>query len=212
MAQRPMLPNNALERTREKSWAASGRGTAIVAGRSTQPLARMEIFAALSGIVEFIGYCIEGLFGRRFLLSRRIARECAHGAKTESRALVMADILGFGVGVRPCHGSRNCHYSRHREGLKRGIQQRHKRPPCGLTTRWSGPWTIVGRTLVASDRWLAQCGKRQRGRPLNAAVRLHEYQRGRSILEPAHHRQSWLVAPVAAVPGRAPSRAPAVST
>src|SRR5258706_12223707 len=38
--------------------------------------------------------------------------------------------------------------------------------------RWSGPWTIVGRTLVA-NRLLAgsACGKRHRGRPLNATVR-----------------------------------------
>src|SRR4051812_37330026 len=41
--------------------------------------------------------------------------------------------------------------------------------------RWSGPWTIVGRTLVA-NRLLAgsACGKRQRGRPLNAIVRRHQ--------------------------------------
>jgi hypothetical protein len=40
--------------------------------------------------------------------------------------------------------------------------------------RWSGPWAIVARTLVA-NRWLAgsACGKRQRGRPLNAIVRRH---------------------------------------
>jgi ribosomal protein S18 acetylase RimI-like enzyme len=40
--------------------------------------------------------------------------------------------------------------------------------------RWSGPWTIVGRTLVA-NRLLAgsACGKVQRGRPLNSVVRLH---------------------------------------
>ena len=46
---------------------------------------------------------------------------------------------------------------------------------CCLTTRWSGPWTIVGRTLVA-NRLLAgfACGKRQRGRPLNSAVRSHD--------------------------------------
>ena len=45
---------------------------------------------------------------------------------------------------------------------------------CSLTTRWSGPWTIVGRTLVA-NRLLAgsACGKRQRGRPLNSVVRRH---------------------------------------
>src|SRR5258706_4081966 len=38
--------------------------------------------------------------------------------------------------------------------------------------RWSGPWTIVGRTLVA-NRLLAgsACGKRQRGWPLNSVVR-----------------------------------------
>src|SRR5260221_250554 len=54
------------------------------------------------------------------------------------------------------------------------------RPPrrrgneCHLTTRWSGPWTIVGRTLVA-NRLLAgsACGKRHRGRPLNAIVSHH---------------------------------------
>ena len=40
--------------------------------------------------------------------------------------------------------------------------------------RWSGPWTIVGRTLVA-NRLLAgsACGKRHRGRPLNAIVSHH---------------------------------------
>jgi hypothetical protein len=38
--------------------------------------------------------------------------------------------------------------------------------------RWSRPWTITGRTLVA-NRLLAcsACGKQQRGRPLNAVVR-----------------------------------------
>jgi hypothetical protein len=45
--------------------------------------------------------------------------------------------------------------------------------------RWSGPWNIVGRTLVA-NRLLAgsACGKRQRGRPLNAIVRSHANERG----------------------------------
>jgi len=54
------------------------------------------------------------------------------------------------------------------------------RPPrrrgneCHLTTRWSGPWTIVGRTLVA-NRLLAgsACGKRRCARPLNSVVRAH---------------------------------------
>jgi hypothetical protein len=45
---------------------------------------------------------------------------------------------------------------------------------CNLTTRWSGPGTIVGRTLDA-NRLLAgsACGKRQRARPLNSVVRHH---------------------------------------
>src|SRR5258706_7551068 len=40
--------------------------------------------------------------------------------------------------------------------------------------RWSGPWTIVGRTLGA-NRLLAgsACGKRHRVRPLNSVVRQH---------------------------------------
>src|SRR5258706_1019816 len=40
--------------------------------------------------------------------------------------------------------------------------------------RWSGPWTIVGRTLGA-NRLLAcsACGRRQRGRPLNSVVSHH---------------------------------------
>lgn len=40
--------------------------------------------------------------------------------------------------------------------------------------RWSGPWTIVGRTLDA-NRLLAgsACGGRQRGRPLNTIVSCH---------------------------------------
>jgi hypothetical protein len=33
-----MLSNNSLEADREAEWATSGRGTVIVAGRSTQPL------------------------------------------------------------------------------------------------------------------------------------------------------------------------------
>jgi hypothetical protein len=42
---------------------------------------------------------------------------------------------------------------------------------CRLTTRWSGPGQVVGRTLVA-NRWLAgsACGKRHRARPLNSVV------------------------------------------
>jgi hypothetical protein len=45
---------------------------------------------------------------------------------------------------------------------------------CNLTRRWSGPWAIVARTLVA-NQWLAgsACGKRHRGRPLNSLVRTH---------------------------------------
>jgi len=53
---------------------------------------------------------------------------------------------------------------------------------CKLTMRWSGPWTIVGRTLGA-NRLLAcsACGKRQRGRPLNAIVRHHLRWKGKVI-------------------------------
>src|SRR5450432_2711785 len=45
---------------------------------------------------------------------------------------------------------------------------------CNLTTRWSGPWTIVGRTLVANSLLACSaCGERRRGRPLNSVVRRH---------------------------------------
>ncbi len=40
--------------------------------------------------------------------------------------------------------------------------------------RWSGPWAVVARTLVANQRLAGSaCGKRQRGLPLNAIVRAH---------------------------------------
>ena len=46
---------------------------------------------------------------------------------------------------------------------------------CYLTTRWSGPWTIVGRTLDANRRLACSaCGKRRRGRPLNSVVSRHK--------------------------------------
>src|SRR5258706_11525967 len=41
--------------------------------------------------------------------------------------------------------------------------------------RWSGPWTIVGRTLVANKLLAGSAsGKRRRGRPLNSVVRGHQ--------------------------------------
>ena len=38
-----MTPNNAFERTGEAAWAASGRGTVIVPGRSTRSVGRPSI-------------------------------------------------------------------------------------------------------------------------------------------------------------------------
>ena len=61
----------------------------------------------------------------------------------------------------------NCgprHSSTHRTGGERDVEK-----ACSLTTRWSGPWTMVG---VSCSQWIACSPMRNggRGRPLNSVV------------------------------------------
>jgi hypothetical protein len=57
----------------------------------------MEALAAISAVVDFVGYIVEGLFGWRYLLSPSYRTKVRARWKHQPRIVVLCDVVGLGA-------------------------------------------------------------------------------------------------------------------
>jgi hypothetical protein len=173
IAQRHLMPNNTFESDRGTSWAASGRGTAIVAGRSTRSL---DVTNQVRGKVGGI-YSTRARHAPRNLPLR--CRDCraTFGARKGHRLqLLHLPPLGSALGLLRVRHRPDHRPSREHAGVHPRRQDAHN---CALRDMW----LRYALGAVSSRAWQAPRSEPPELRPEGVGVRANSTPRWRGHLE-----------------------------